>query len=118
MNLDNLTSDELGRLFPIVISEPDPEWMKKFEAEKKKIEKYIGLQNIIKIHHICSTAIPDLPAKPTIDILIEIQEETENDKLKKHLNDDSGIQVIAKVDGILESLWNLLTAVCKKHNNQ
>ena len=95
MNLDSLTNEELGRLFPVVISEPDPDWLMKFETERKEVEKYLGPQNIIRIHHIGSTAIPDLPAKPTIDILLEIQEWTGNKALKKHLN-DLGYHFIAR----------------------
>jgi GrpB-like predicted nucleotidyltransferase (UPF0157 family) len=72
--LDQMNTEELGMLFPIIISEPDPRWIDLFKAEELEIEKAIGRQNIIRIEHIGSTAVPDLKAKPTIDILLEVPE--------------------------------------------
>jgi GrpB-like predicted nucleotidyltransferase (UPF0157 family) len=70
--LDRMNTEELGMLFPIIISDPDPRWTDLFNAEKLEIEKAIGKQNIIRIEHIGSTAVPNLKAKPTIDILLEV----------------------------------------------
>lgn len=47
------------------------EWTKEFEREKRKIIGDIG-QYIINVHHIGSTAVKGLSAKPIIDIAIEI----------------------------------------------
>lgn len=46
----------------------DPQWEKAFELEAKKIQEALG-KNCIAVHHIGSTAIPDLVAKPVIDIM-------------------------------------------------
>jgi len=85
--LDDMKIEELGKLFPIIISEPDHNWVKLFKKEQTKIKKALGKQNIIRIEHIGSTAIPNLKAKPTIDILLEvpvsINKELFIDKLKK-----------------------------------
>lgn len=43
------------------------EWVKKFETEAQKIRDIIGTQ-ILDIQHIGSTSIPNLSAKPIIDI--------------------------------------------------
>lgn len=79
--------EELGELFPIIISEPDCNWITLFQKEEKKIRKALGKQNIIRIEHIGSTAVPNLKAKPTIDILLEvpvsIDKEFVVEKLKK-----------------------------------
>lgn len=69
--LDGLTQAELGRLFPIIISAPNPEWKSLFETEKKNLKNILG-DKAIRIEHFGSTAIPNLAAKPTIDILVEI----------------------------------------------
>jgi GrpB-like predicted nucleotidyltransferase (UPF0157 family) len=45
----------------------NPEWPEKFEKEKQKIQSILGEQ-IIDIQHIGSTSIPNLSAKPIIDI--------------------------------------------------
>jgi GrpB-like predicted nucleotidyltransferase (UPF0157 family) len=72
--LDNMTEEELGKLFPIIIAEPDPDWIILFHKERSRISKTLGKKNIIRIEHIGSTAVPGLKAKPTIDILLEVPE--------------------------------------------
>ncbi|MCY7568021.1 GrpB family protein [Bacillus safensis] len=47
------------------------EWVKEFESEKKQIIEVIG-KYIVNVHHIGSTAVNGLSAKPIIDIAIEI----------------------------------------------
>lgn len=69
--LENLSSKELAKLFPIIVEKPNPDWINLFEAEKKRIINIIG-NYAIRIEHIGSTAIPNLCAKPIIDILVEI----------------------------------------------
>lgn len=49
------------------------DWRKAFILEKEKIENEMGLL-ILSIHHIGSTAVEGLSAKPIIDIAIEIQD--------------------------------------------
>jgi GrpB-like predicted nucleotidyltransferase (UPF0157 family) len=41
-------------------------------SEKELLERTIGLNNIARINHYGSTAVAKLPAKPTIDILVEV----------------------------------------------
>ncbi len=48
----------------------NPEWVTVFEKEKRLIMKAMR-PGIIKIHHIGSTAVPNLDAKPIIDVLVE-----------------------------------------------
>ena len=75
-DLNKLNIKELGKLFPVIISDPDPDWGEIYNSEKTKIEKTLGKRNILKIEHIGSTAVPGLKAKPTIDILLEIPDGT------------------------------------------
>lgn len=55
----------------IYLSPYNPKWPNLFEAEKKLLLKSIG-QHIVEIEHIGSTAIPDIYAKPVIDIMIGV----------------------------------------------
>ncbi|MDF9624390.1 GrpB family protein [Bacillus cereus] len=59
-----------GKVFLVPWTE---EWEFEFMKEKQFIEKQIG-EHILAIHHIGSTAIPHLSAKPIIDIAIELED--------------------------------------------
>lgn len=54
------------------IVEYDPEWPKMFRAEKERLRKWLPKKLIGRIEHIGSTAIPGMPAKPIIDMLVEV----------------------------------------------
>ena len=79
--LHNMNIEELGQLFPIIIQKPDKKWTAYFTNEKDIILSLFEKSDIESIEHIGSTAIPELKAKPTIDILIEISEKVRNDKI-------------------------------------
>jgi GrpB-like predicted nucleotidyltransferase (UPF0157 family) len=69
-DLNKLSVEELGKLFPIVLAEYDPDWAKKFLTEKELILTSFDENRILGIHHIGSTSVPGMKAKPTIDILL------------------------------------------------
>jgi GrpB-like predicted nucleotidyltransferase (UPF0157 family) len=50
-----------------------PEWKLQFADEAERIRAALG-ESVAAVHHIGSTAIPGIVAKPTIDILVEISE--------------------------------------------
>lgn len=54
----------------IVVVTHDPDWSRRFEAEARVVGAALG-PAAVAIHHIGSTAIPDICAKPIIDILVE-----------------------------------------------
>jgi len=51
----------------------DPTWADKYQEEADRLTAVLSPE-IIAIHHIGSTAIPNIFAKPIIDILIEVKE--------------------------------------------
>jgi len=51
----------------------DPKWREVFEVESKRVTDALG-ENVVAIHHIGSTAIPDVYAKPIIDLLVEVKD--------------------------------------------
>lgn len=58
----------------------NPQWKLFFEVEAKRILngfKNWALPYDIKIHHIGSTAVPNIYAKPIIDILIGVEKESD-----------------------------------------
>ena len=56
----------------------NPQWRDAFEAEAKHVAAALG-ENVVAIHHIGSTAIPNIYAKPVIDLLVEVRDITEVD---------------------------------------
>jgi GrpB-like predicted nucleotidyltransferase (UPF0157 family) len=80
-NLDKMTTDELGQLFPIIIVDYNPAWPRLASIESRNILEAVGKDITTRIEHIGSTAVPGLCAKPTIDFLLEILEITDCDIL-------------------------------------
>lgn len=70
--LKDLTNEELWQLFPIILSEHKNYWTDYYKIEEKLLIETIGVGSITRINHIGSTAVPNLLSKPTIDILLEI----------------------------------------------
>ena len=73
-DLNDLSPKKLGKLFPIVIVPYNPQWHDLFLSEKAEIERIISPFSL-KIEHFGSTAIPNMAAKPTIDILVAISDQ-------------------------------------------
>ena len=69
--LSEMTLEELWQLFPIFLTEPNPEWETWYQEEKEHILGFLPENKILSIHHIGSTAIKGIWAKPIIDILLE-----------------------------------------------
>lgn len=84
--LSEMTLEELWELFPIVLREYHREYPTWYESEKEELVKNFGDGTIVRINHIGSTAIPGILSKPTIDILMEINRDTDisyiTDKLR------------------------------------
>ncbi len=83
--LCEMTNEELWQLFPIILKEHDPQWEQRYRTQSAGIVKAVGKENAARISHIGSTAVPGLLAKPTIDILLEVKEGCNTDKLKSAL---------------------------------
>src|SRR5919112_517795 len=56
----------------------NPRWRDAFEAEAKQVADALG-ENVVAVHHVGSTAIPDIYAKPVIDLLVEVRDINEVD---------------------------------------
>jgi len=72
INYDNLTAEQIGKLFPIRIVPYNPDWEMIFEREKTIITEVLGEALAFNIEHFGSTSVVGLASKPTIDILIEV----------------------------------------------
>ena len=70
----------------VEVVEHNPDWGNLFKTESQYISQALD-RNVVAIHHIGSTAIPHIYAKPIIDLLIEVNNINEvdrsNDKMKR-----------------------------------
>ncbi len=64
----------------IIVLDYDPIWRKSFQEEAGKI-KSILKDNCVAVHHIGSTAVPGLAAKPIIDIMPVVKSLAEVDRV-------------------------------------
>ena len=62
----------------------DCNWANHFLIEATRLEKLFK-ENFSAIHHIGSTSIPDMPAKPTIDIVLAVKDIAKVDKLNPEM---------------------------------
>jgi GrpB-like predicted nucleotidyltransferase (UPF0157 family) len=81
MNQINLLSkQELGKLFPIILVEHNEKWESLFIQEATQIFDTLGT-SIFRLHHIGSTSVKGLISKPTIDILVEVSRNIDVNRL-------------------------------------
>ena len=71
--LSDMSLEELWKLFPIHLTEHQPDWREWYAEEENLLKNRVS--DIERISHIGSTAISSICAKPIIDILAEISRE-------------------------------------------
>jgi GrpB-like predicted nucleotidyltransferase (UPF0157 family) len=63
---------------PIEIHAYDREWPRQYEREEARIRSILG-DRVVRIEHVGSTSVPGLPAKPIIDIALEVPDSAEEE---------------------------------------
>jgi GrpB-like predicted nucleotidyltransferase (UPF0157 family) len=63
-------------LEPIAVVDPDPQWATHFNALAGRIRSTLGVR-VLDLQHVGSTSIPDLPAKPVIDICLTVEDSSD-----------------------------------------
>lgn len=64
-------TDTPKEMMEVHVAPHDPEWRCRFETEASRICQCLE-RVLVRIHHIGSTAIPGIDAKPIIDILMDV----------------------------------------------
>jgi GrpB-like predicted nucleotidyltransferase (UPF0157 family) len=62
----------------------DPAWDSAFQCEALKLREILG-DEIVTVHHIGSTSIPGITAKPIIDILVEARKIDDIDRYNESM---------------------------------
>ena len=82
--LQDLTLEELWGVFPIVLTPHNNQWQEWATEEMESLAALLERYNPV-ISHIGSTAIPAIKAKPIIDILVEINYENNQQRIKEEM---------------------------------
>jgi GrpB-like predicted nucleotidyltransferase (UPF0157 family) len=62
----------------VVIADYDPAWADWYETAAARVRDALGDQ-VLELHHVGSTSVPGLPAKPLIDINLVVADTTDED---------------------------------------
>jgi GrpB-like predicted nucleotidyltransferase (UPF0157 family) len=81
----------------IRIVEYDPQWVRRFEDHRARIERALGSTASL-IEHIGSTAVPGLAAKPIVDILAAVPSVDDEDSYRPTL-EDAGYELRVREPG-------------------
>lgn len=95
--LKDMTLEELWQLFPIVLKEHNPDYRTWYLEEEKLLRQLLSGLNICRISHIGSTSVPDLIAKPIIDILLELPESGDFNRAINLLEQNGWITMLKKL---------------------
>jgi GrpB-like predicted nucleotidyltransferase (UPF0157 family) len=57
----------------IEIADYDPGWPALYEREEVRIRAALG-EKVVRLEHVGSTSVPTLPAKPIIDMVLDVQD--------------------------------------------
>ncbi len=72
---ERLAAVTIGELRPLAsrieLADYDPDWPALYAREEERIRSILGAR-VIRIEHTGSTSVPGLPAKPVIDITLEV----------------------------------------------
>nr|WP_148929691.1 GrpB family protein [Paenibacillus methanolicus] len=70
----------------VEVSPPDANWPARYREEAEKLRRVLGPE-LAAIHHIGSTSIPGMHAKPIIDVLVEVRDieavDAYNDQMRR-----------------------------------
>lgn len=68
----------------VIVVPHDPLWKDAFQCESKAIVAALG-ENLLAIHHVGSTSIPGIFAKPVIDMLVVVKEIEQLDQQSREM---------------------------------
>lgn len=90
--LSEMTLEELWELFPIMLTEHKDCWAKWYQEEVENLKRILPKDTAY--HHIGSTAVEGIMAKPIVDILIVVNE-TERMKAVADILESNGYIVMS-----------------------
>ncbi|WP_123043626.1 GrpB family protein [Cohnella candidum] len=83
----------------VEIKTPDPVWLEKGRYEVNRLREHLSPYGVSEVEHIGSTSIPNLPAKPIIDLMAKISSYDEIEKIAASLKAVNWNYVPPELDG-------------------
>jgi GrpB-like predicted nucleotidyltransferase (UPF0157 family) len=84
-----------------VIVPPDPRWPEMFAAESAAIESALDGRLVGGVHHVGSTSIPRMPAKPIIDMIASVRDLADADVAAPALEALGYVRAVHRTDAVL-----------------
>ena len=84
--LSEMTLEELWELFPIILKEHNPAYKEWYLIEKDEIVNAVGINDIRRINHIGSSSVEGLISKPIVDILLEVDCNSDIEQIRLKLS--------------------------------
>jgi len=101
-----MTLEELWELFPIILKKHNPIYKEWYEIERERLTSLSFHKDITRINHIGSSAVRGLIAKPTIDILLELERNCDIDRVIDELKKDNWILMQTVKEPDMELTFN------------
>lgn len=98
--LSKMTLEELWELFPIFLVPHDDKWNDYYNEIESLIKKLLSGFSLTRISHIGSTAVKDIYAKNIVDVLIEISEDSDVQKVSRVLEQNGFIRMSVETNRI------------------
>ena len=96
--LSEMTREELWQLFPISLAEYNPLWKEWYADESRLLEAALPADRITGIHHIGSTSVGTIQAKPIVDIMVETKSQDDFPIIRNILL-NAGYRLMSEDDG-------------------
>lgn len=104
-HVSELSPQEFQKTFPITIKDVLPVYADWYEEEKTSILSVVDEKAVVRINHIGSSAIPNIKAKPVVDILLELDGTSKVDSAVSALKSIGfGVEVSIKKEDPFEYL--------------
>jgi GrpB-like predicted nucleotidyltransferase (UPF0157 family) len=104
--LSDMTLEELWELFPIILKQHNSDYKAWYSDQKTELLKVLDEQTIKRINHIGSTSVKDLIAKPTVDILLEVDNSSDIEQLRDTLEKAEWICMSSEKEPDLNLVFN------------
>jgi GrpB-like predicted nucleotidyltransferase (UPF0157 family) len=98
----------------VELVEYDPEWPALYRREEEKIRGALG-ERALSVEHVGSTSVPGLPAKPVIDINLEVADTTDEDAYVRPLEQAGYVLRIREPDWFEHRLFKGVDAAVNLH---